>query len=49
MRYALDSQGRKGVTLIEGDGIGSTRRWMHVETLELHDGALAYTRALGED
>jgi isocitrate dehydrogenase len=29
--------------------IGAEHRWMHVEKLEVHDGALAYTRAQGED
>jgi isocitrate dehydrogenase len=29
--------------------IGAEHRWMHVEKLEEHDGALAYTRAQGED
>jgi isocitrate dehydrogenase len=29
--------------------VGSAYRWMHVEKLEEHDGALAYTRAQGED
>jgi isocitrate dehydrogenase len=29
--------------------IGAGFRWMHVEKLELHDGAPAYTRAQGED
>jgi isocitrate dehydrogenase len=29
--------------------IGEVTRWMHVEKLETHDGALAYTRAQGED
>jgi isocitrate dehydrogenase len=29
--------------------IGEHHRWMHVEKLEEHDGALAYTRAQGED
>ena len=29
--------------------IGATVRWRHVEKLEEHDGALAYTRAQGED
>jgi isocitrate dehydrogenase len=29
--------------------ISSACRWMHVEKLEEHDGALAYTRAQGED
>jgi isocitrate dehydrogenase len=29
--------------------IGARYRWMHVERLEEHDGALAYSRAQGED
>jgi isocitrate dehydrogenase len=29
--------------------VGASHRWMHVEKLEEHDGALAYTRAQGED
>jgi isocitrate dehydrogenase len=29
--------------------IGASMRWMHVEKLETHDGAIAYTRAQGED
>lgn len=29
--------------------VGVAHRWMHVEKLEEHDGALAYTRAQGED
>ena len=29
--------------------VGQAYRWMHVEKLEEHDGALAYTRAQGED
>jgi isocitrate dehydrogenase len=29
--------------------IGAEHRWMHIEKLEEHDGALAYTRAQGED
>jgi isocitrate dehydrogenase len=29
--------------------VGAAHRWMHVEKLEEHDGALAYTRAQGED
>jgi isocitrate dehydrogenase len=29
--------------------VGASYRWMHVEKLEEHDGALAYTRAQGED
>jgi isocitrate dehydrogenase len=29
--------------------VGTLHRWMHVEKLEQHDGALAYTRAQGED
>lgn len=29
--------------------LGASTRWMHVEKLEQHDGALAYTRAQGED
>lgn len=29
--------------------IGARHRWMHVEKLETHDGALAYTRAQGEE
>jgi hypothetical protein len=29
--------------------IGTAVRWMHVEKLEQHDGALGYTRAQGED
>jgi isocitrate dehydrogenase len=29
--------------------IGTLHRWMHVEKLEEHDGALAYSRAQGED
>jgi isocitrate dehydrogenase len=29
--------------------LGTAHRWMHVEKLEEHDGALAYTRAQGED
>ncbi len=29
--------------------VASAHRWMHVEKLEEHDGALAYTRAQGED